>query len=88
MSSRGQGGLAAKLEPIMARLREAITAVTQVNREDLDASKKVRNRLVRVCTDQEAQLKGNAVVERLSDAVWKAHYNELTVDVRELTAMG
>jgi hypothetical protein len=32
MSSRGQGGLAAKLEPIKARLRDAVTAVTQVNR--------------------------------------------------------
>jgi hypothetical protein len=46
----------------------------------------VRNRLVRVCTDLEAQLKGNAAAERKTDAVWKAHYNELTVDAREATA--
>jgi hypothetical protein len=75
------------LEPIMAPLRDAVTAVTQVIREDLDACKDVRNRLVRVCTDLEAQLKGNAAVERMTDAVWKAHYNELTVDAREATAM-
>jgi hypothetical protein len=87
MSSRGQGGLAAKLEPILVRLRDAGTAAAQVNREDLDACKDVRNRLGRVCADLEAQLKGNAVAERVSDAVWKAQYNELTVDAREATAM-
>jgi hypothetical protein len=64
MSSRGQGGLAAKLEPILVRLRDAGTAAAQVNKEDLDACKDVRNRLSRVCADLEAQLKGNAVAER------------------------
>jgi hypothetical protein len=86
MSSRGQGGLAAKLEPILVRFRDAGTAAAQVNREDLDACRDVRNRLGRVSADQEAQLKGNAVAERVSDAVWKALYNELTVDAREAMA--
>jgi hypothetical protein len=86
MSSRGQGGLAAKLEPILVRLQDVGTAVTQVNREDLDACRDVRNRLSRVCADLEAQLKGNAAAERISDAVWKAQSNELTVDAREATA--
>jgi hypothetical protein len=85
-SSRGQGGLTAKLEPILVRLREAGTAVTRVNKEDLEACKDVRCRLARVCSDLEAQLKGNAVAERISDAVWKAQYNELTVDAREAAA--
>jgi hypothetical protein len=87
MLSRGQGGLAAKLEAILVWLRDAGTAVTQVNREDLDACRDVRNRLSRVCADLEAQLKGNAAAERISDSVWKAQYNELTVDAREATAM-
>jgi hypothetical protein len=69
MSSRGQGGLAAKLEPILVRLRDAGTAVTQVNKEDLEACRDVRNRLLRVCADIEAQLKGNAAAERMTDAV-------------------
>jgi hypothetical protein len=86
MLSRGQGGLAAKLEPILVRLRDAGTAADQVNREDLDACRDVRNRLGRVCADLEAYLKENAVAERVSDAVWKAQYNELTVDAREAMA--
>jgi hypothetical protein len=85
-SSRGQGGLTAKLEPILVRLREAATAATRVNKEDLEACKDVRCRLARVCSDLEAQLKGNAVAERISDAVWKAQFNELTVDAREAMA--
>jgi hypothetical protein len=83
MSSRGQGGLTAKLEPILVWLREAGTAATRVNKEDLDACRDVRSRLARVCSDLEAQLKGNAAAEKISDAVWKAQYNELTVDARE-----
>jgi hypothetical protein len=85
-SSRGQGGLTAKPEPILVRLREVGTAATRVNKEDLEACKDVRSRLARVCSDLEAQLKGNAVAERVSDAVWKAQYNELTVDAREAAA--
>jgi hypothetical protein len=86
MSSRGQGGLAAKLEPIMVQLREVGTAATRVNKEDFEACKDLRSRLTRVCSDLEAQLQGNAVAERISDAVWKAQYNEFTVDKREATA--
>jgi hypothetical protein len=40
----------------------------------------VKRRLIHVCGDQEAQLKGNAEAERLSEIMWRAHYNELTVD--------
>jgi hypothetical protein len=47
--------------------------VNQVNREDQDACEDVKRRLVRECNDLEAQLKGNAVAEKLSNAVWKAH---------------
>jgi hypothetical protein len=87
MSSRGQGSLTAKLEPILVRLRDTVTAVTRVSKEeDLEACKDVRSRLTRVSADLEAQLKGNAAAERISDAVWKAQYNELTVDAREATA--
>jgi hypothetical protein len=63
MSFIGQGGLAAKLEPINARLWDAVTAVTQVKREDLDTCEDAKNRLVQVCTDLEAQLKGNAAAQ-------------------------
>jgi hypothetical protein len=76
----------AKLEPILVRLREVGTAATRVNKLDLEACKDVRSRLARVCSDLEAQLKGNAAAEKVSDAVWKAQYNELTVDAREATA--
>jgi hypothetical protein len=69
--------------PILVRLRDTVTEVTRVNKEDLEACKDVRSRLTRVCADLEAQLKGNAAAERISDAVWKAQYNELTVDARE-----
>jgi hypothetical protein len=86
MSSRGQGGLMAKLEPILVRLWEVGTAVTQVNKEDLEACKDVRSTPTRVCSDLEAQLKGNAAAEKILDAVWKAQYNELTVDAREAMA--
>jgi hypothetical protein len=86
MSSRGQGGLTAKLEPIMVWLREAGTAATRVNKEDLAAFKDVRCRLARVCSDLEAQLKGNAAAEKISDAVWRAQYSELTVEARETKA--
>jgi hypothetical protein len=86
-SSRGQGGLTAKLEPILVRLRDAVTAVTRVSREgDLEACKEVRSRLNRIIADLEAQLKGNAAAEKISDAVWKAQYNELTVDARKAMA--
>jgi hypothetical protein len=85
-SSRGQGGLTAKLEPILVRHREVGTAATRVNKEDLEACKDVKSRLSRVCFDLEAQLKGNAASEKISDAVWKAQYNELTVDAREAMA--
>jgi hypothetical protein len=86
MWSRGQGGLTAKLEPILVRLREVGTAATRVNKEDLEACKDVRCRLTRVCSDLEAQLKGNAAAEKMAGAVWKAQYNELTVDAREAMA--
>jgi hypothetical protein len=86
MLSRGQGSLTAKLEPILVRLRDAVTAVTRVSKEeDLEACKDVRSKLTRVSAHLEAQLKGNAAAERISDAVWKAQYNELTVDAREAT---
>jgi uncharacterized protein (DUF1778 family) len=86
-SSRGQGGLTAKLEPILVRLREAAMAATRVNKEDLEACKDVRNRLARICSDLEAQLKGNAAAEKVADAVYKAQYNEYTVDAREAMAI-
>jgi hypothetical protein len=86
-SSRGQGGLTAKLEPILVRLREAVSAAARVNKEDLEACKDMRSRLSRVCSDLEAQLKGNAAAEKIADAVFKAQYNELTVDAREAKAM-
>jgi hypothetical protein len=87
MSSRGQGGLTAKLEPILVRLWDAVTGVTRVSKEsDLEACKDVRSRLNRIIADLEAQLKGNAAAEKISDAVWKAQFNELTVDAREAIA--
>jgi hypothetical protein len=85
-TSRGQGGLTSKLEPILVRLREAGSAATRVNKEDLEACKDVKSRLTRVCSDLEAQLNGNAAAEKIADAVWKAQYTELTVDAREATA--
>jgi hypothetical protein len=86
MTSRGQVGLTSKLEPILVWLREAGTAATRVNKEDLEACKDMRCRLTRVCSDLEAQLKGNAAAEKISDAIWKAQYCELTVDAREAMA--
>jgi hypothetical protein len=83
----GESRMLSKLEPIKVWLRDAVTAVNQVNRGDLDACKDVKRRLVPVCNDLDAQLKGNAVAEKLSDAIWKTHYNKLTVDAREATIM-
>jgi hypothetical protein len=54
MSSRGQGGLTAKLEPIMVQLREVVSAAARVNKEDLEACKDMKGRLTRVCSDLEA----------------------------------